>query len=991
MFERNFKKIILGAFLLTATIFSINSLSADAQALRILRGTEGGTGYGTTTSSEIGNCLKVATSTPFLVWTIGSCGASGAATTTINGAVGPAFTFATSTGTGFSIATSTGTVTFNYPTLPLSLLNGGEGIPNTPTLVSTTGTINNQAVASTKLIFTGNTNTTINGFAAQTNGTVISVTNALSAGTLSITHQNTGSTASNRTITAGAVTMVISNGTTVQLIYDGNTSRWRVFSGYAAAAAGNDGYLTAANFTTFNAKPGGSGAAGQVATWFSSNTLTGTNNFSFDPTPARVGIQVAGGASNEDSVLEVDNTIGDTLASLSSFSATLTLFTDLSTPAGYTTTQTAGHLYAPTSFSGSSSAGGSSYSSGDSIDYRITAYNNSSGTIYSVVNSTTNVSITSNNDNVSLSWADNTTGTAGISGYVIERQVNGGGYNTYADVGATTNVTDDSSAIGGVSWSGSPFSASPLYPDFIANGSTRNYKGYAKDSIEGVTFFSPGSFDPVFTDDSSGNPYVIAHSISGSSARSLSDGFATAVFDTFYDGTSFTEDSTTFTLGSTVTPTTYGTISDGSFWNQDYNAYNFIDVPLLYSSVALSSSTVDPNDGQYHYITFTFTGASSGAKIFKAGAATETKTSSPFYYEGSGGFAGDTVVSPTAIYPPTAIFHQAPTEEAIRIVASTGEERTDIRLYNNVETLVLGGWKQSQGGDMYLYQGATPGITSTGFLKFNSSETVLNGNGSLVFSNVGTTKFQITATQNVMSQQLTLADGVNVAIGTTNGTKYGLSTSAKQGWFNATPIVQPGATTEIGVALSNLGFRAAGTAYPITTSGAITLGSLTAGRIPYAGTAGLLSDTANFVWTNASNRLGIGTTTPVSTLSVKGTAGSNLFLVASSTNAKLYEFDVKGHTYYGGTGTTSVSSCGTSPSIIRGNDTVGRVQVGSVVATSCQIDFSYPWDYPPACDGNVEGGITTGIAASSTVSSVVFTGASALTGNIFTYQCFGIR
>lgn len=79
------------------------------------------------------------------------------------------------------------------------------------------------------------------------------------------------------------------------------------------------------------------------------------------------------------------------------------------------------------------------------------------------------------------------------------------------------------------------------------------------------------------------------------------------------------------------------------------------------------------------------------------------------------------------------------------------------------------------------------------------------------------------------STGLTLSSGVDISFSggdiitdTTTGTKIGTATNQKLGFFNATPIVQVGATIDLGVALSNLGLRAAGTAYPITTSGAVT-------------------------------------------------------------------------------------------------------------------------------------------------------------------------
>lgn len=50
-----------------------------------------------------------------------------------------------------------------------------------------------------------------------------------------------------------------------------------------------------------------------------------------------------------------------------------------------------------------------------------------------------------------------------------------------------------------------------------------------------------------------------------------------------------------------------------------------------------------------------------------------------------------------------------------------------------------------------------------------------------------------------------------------------LKLNGNLGFYNTTPITQPVATTDLGTVLSNLGLRAAGTAYPITTSGTVTL------------------------------------------------------------------------------------------------------------------------------------------------------------------------
>lgn len=76
----------------------------------------------------------------------------------------------------------------------------------------------------------------------------------------------------------------------------------------------------------------------------------------------------------------------------------------------------------------------------------------------------------------------------------------------------------------------------------------------------------------------------------------------------------------------------------------------------------------------------------------------------------------------------------------------------------------------------------------------------------------------------------TLADGVDIAVNATTGTKIGTATSQKLGFFNATPVVQPVASTALITALQNLGFIASGTySGGIETTGTVTTGGLVGG------------------------------------------------------------------------------------------------------------------------------------------------------------------
>lgn len=74
---------------------------------------------------------------------------------------------------------------------------------------------------------------------------------------------------------------------------------------------------------------------------------------------------------------------------------------------------------------------------------------------------------------------------------------------------------------------------------------------------------------------------------------------------------------------------------------------------------------------------------------------------------------------------------------------------------------------------------------------------------------------------NTNSENITISNNKNIAVGSVTGTKIGTSNSQKLGFFGVTPVIQQGATIDLGVVLSNLGFRVSGTAYTVTTSGAI--------------------------------------------------------------------------------------------------------------------------------------------------------------------------
>lgn len=110
--------------------------------------------------------------------------------------------------------------------------------------------------------------------------------------------------------------------------------------------------------------------------------------------------------------------------------------------------------------------------------------------------------------------------------------------------------------------------------------------------------------------------------------------------------------------------------------------------------------------------------------------------------------------------------------------------------------------------------------TDTNLYRSNTSE--LKTDDSLIVS------LNLTVTGTTLhSDNVTMADTRNIILNTATGTKIGTATTQKLGFFNATPIVQPGATTDLGTVLSDLGLWASGTAYTFNTTGNSTFGQIT--------------------------------------------------------------------------------------------------------------------------------------------------------------------
>lgn len=85
--------------------------------------------------------------------------------------------------------------------------------------------------------------------------------------------------------------------------------------------------------------------------------------------------------------------------------------------------------------------------------------------------------------------------------------------------------------------------------------------------------------------------------------------------------------------------------------------------------------------------------------------------------------------------------------------------------------------------------------------------------------------------------------------------------------------------------------------------------------------------------------------------------------------------------------TPTLSSCGTSPSIV-GNDSAGRVTIGTGVTTTCTLTFDATWTTAPVCHAENETTILL-VQPVPTTTTLVLNSGSALTSNVIAYSCRG--
>lgn len=142
---------------------------------------------------------------------------------------------------------------------------------------------------------------------------------------------------------------------------------------------------------------------------------------------------------------------------------------------------------------------------------------------------------------------------------------------------------------------------------------------------------------------------------------------------------------------------------------------------------------------------------------------------------------------------------------------------------------------------------------------------------------------------------------------------------------------------------------------------------------------------------DATQKWGIGTTTPFAHLSVSATSSTDvspLFAVATSSgqaSTTIYMIDSKGHQITGGF--TPTISGGTSS--VAGNDNNGTITVTGVALTSVTLTFANAWASAPDCQESDNSTAITADVTSISTTQVVFGFSAGINSGTIWYKCTG--
>lgn len=574
----------------------------------------------------------------------------------------------------------TGTVTGVLP-----LPNGGSGLSNAPTLISTAGNQHNVAVPTSLLVWNGvGGASTITGLVAQTTGAEVTLTNQ-SNSNIVISHESSSSTAANRFDLPNGSSVAILRGQSMKFVYYGTSSRW-VLATFAMNVQSPMGL--SGNTISFPAATYGTGSDRGICYFTGLQTVQSEASvFSYDYTLNRMGVGV--GTNTQAGVVHAKSDTAQTVGAASMFSATLIEFVLPAEPSSASIAATTPYMAQQSSSTATPNYAGIGYTADNhTIEYRITPGNIESN-IWGVASYVaTSVDDGSTNPySVSVSIGGGTSLSV-IDQWAVERNIDGGGYNDF-QILTNSFLSDDNTG-----WSGGSPTVTPTVNDFLASGSTYSIPIYGtKTSPIATTIVSINSYSGSYIDANDGSAYRIEIS-------SLVGG--DSPFRAGFDASHFNIPSPTgVTIGPddvlggavTVTPNTYGYQANGSVLSISYDYTVTTDVGFgttIYASSPVNATTTDPNDNLWYYASISGYTPTTG-KIVKNGTDGKFLTGAVLLDDGITTFPENTDVTPTSYYAPAAVLEthgNASTDAASAVYKSLDGSYNRIDFLDSNDNLV---------------------------------------------------------------------------------------------------------------------------------------------------------------------------------------------------------------------------------------------------------------------------------------------------------------
>lgn len=226
----------------------------------VLQGYQGGTGISTTTVGNVGNCLQVNSSSPFLTWTIGACGSGGGGSGNV--LVTPSSSVLANE---FLYWTTNGSTTVS-PTSTLTFLSNGN--------INASGTITQNGTAVVLQNRNVNTNAPLSGGGALSGDLTISCATCSTLATSSPT--SPGLAYFSNGITLSATTSYVSsfNGATGSITYAPSTT---IPTAFVSSFNGSTGAVTGVSSVVSSTGAGGISASAPTGSSISFSVISPLN------------------------------------------------------------------------------------------------------------------------------------------------------------------------------------------------------------------------------------------------------------------------------------------------------------------------------------------------------------------------------------------------------------------------------------------------------------------------------------------------------------------------------------------------------------------------------------------------------------------------------------------------------------------------------------------------------------------------------------------